>query len=124
MMGVTQEPAPPPLFTTIPPPPTPAAPLPKVIAPARAAAPPPTAHQPPIAPVAVKPTPATPPPPPKPLTEAELKALDAAAAKLKTADANSFWDTALAEAESDSVRADALSWEQAEKLGLLPSAKK
>lgn len=122
MMGVTQEPAPPPLFASTAPPPTPAAPLPKVTAPAaRPSTPPPAAPQPSIAPVTVKPAPAAPPPPPpKPLTEAELKALDAAAAKLKTADANSFWDTALAEAESDSVRADALSWEQAEKLGLLP----
>jgi hypothetical protein len=63
---------------------------------------------------------APPPPPPKPLTEAEVKVLEEALQKAKVTDASSFWDTALAEAEGDSVRPDALSWEQAEKLGLIP----
>jgi len=63
---------------------------------------------------------APPHPPPKPLTEAEVKVLEEALQKAKVTDASSFWDTALAEAEGDSVRPDALSWEQAEKLGLIP----
>ncbi len=122
MMGVTEEPAPPSLFATAS---APAAPPPTAQpgraptqAPVKSApAPQPT----PIAPIMAA-VPAAPPPPPpaKPLTEAELKALDAALSQAKSSDANSFWDTALAEVEEESIRADALSWEQAEKLGLLP----
>ncbi|MGH2521559.1 MAG: response regulator [Anaerolineales bacterium] len=59
-------------------------------------------------------------PPPKPLSEQEIKALEEAAKKVKEADAASFWDTAMAEAAAESVRPDTLSWEQAEKLGLIP----
>jgi CheY-like chemotaxis protein len=124
MMGVTEEPAPSPLFVTTPSSATPVAPptakpaasltRPSTQAPAKAA------PQPAGAPVMAAPPAAPPQPPPKPLTEAEVKALEAALSKAKTSDANSFWDTALAEAEEESIRADALSWEQAEKLGLLP----
>jgi CheY-like chemotaxis protein len=62
--------------------------------------------------------------PPKPLTEEELKALDEAAKKVSSQAADSFWDEALAEAEATDVRPDALSWEQAEKLGLVPKKEK
>jgi CheY-like chemotaxis protein len=71
------------------------------------------------APVAVAPA-----PPPKPLTAEELKALDEAAKKVSTQSAASFWDEALAESEATDVRPDALSWEQAEKLGLVPKKEK
>ena len=124
MMGVTEEPAPPPLFVTAaaaPVAPVPTKPaVPTTRAPAQTPAKP--APQPEVAPV-TSPNMAAPPaapPPAKPLTEAEVKALEAALSKAQTADANSFWDTALAEAGEESIRADALSWEQAEKLGLLP----
>ena len=59
-------------------------------------------------------------PPPKPLSEQELKALDEAAKKVTRQEAASFWDTVLEDAEATEVRPDALSWEQAEKLGLVP----
>ena len=55
-----------------------------------------------------------------PLTEAELKALDDAAKKVSSQDASSFWDSLLTETEATDVRPDAISWEQAEKLGLVP----
>jgi DNA-binding response OmpR family regulator len=55
-----------------------------------------------------------------PLTEAELKALDEAAKKVSSQDASSFWDSLLTETEATDVRPDAISWEQAEKLGLVP----
>jgi hypothetical protein len=46
--------------------------------------------------------------------------LDEAAKKVSAQDALSFWDTALAEVEEKaSTRSDALTWEQAEKLGLI-----
>jgi hypothetical protein len=128
MMGVTAEATPQPLFATpaAPPPAAPKTATPSTARPAPTAAQSPAGKtpsvaQPIIAPVMAPPPPAAPPaPPPKPLTEAELTALDDAAKKAKAADANSFWDIALADAESQSARADALSWEQAEKLGLLP----
>jgi DNA-binding response OmpR family regulator len=67
-----------------------------------------------------------PPPEPKleapavPLTEAELKALDEAAKSVNLQDALSFWDIAAGEdEEKTSTRSDALTWEQAEKLGLI-----
>lgn len=60
--------------------------------------------------------------PPKPMTAEELKALDEALSKTQTStqSADSFWDAALSESEVSNVRSDALSWEQAEKLGLIP----
>jgi len=67
------------------------------------------------------PLPAAPPPAPaKPLTEKELKALDEAAKKVDSQQAASFWDEASIETEASDVRSDALSFEQAEKLGLIP----
>jgi CheY-like chemotaxis protein len=63
---------------------------------------------------------APPPAPAKPLTEKELKALDEAAKKVDSKQAASFWDEASIETEASDVRSDALSFEQAEKLGLIP----
>ncbi|MGQ0602854.1 MAG: response regulator [Anaerolineales bacterium] len=105
---------------------------PAVVAPARPtpkpepkpAAPPPRSAR-PVAPEPPLPTPpvmAMPAPKPvpkveeKPLTEAELKALDAALDKIKAADANSFWDNLSEVADDD---ASTLSWEEAEKQGLV-----
>jgi DNA-binding response OmpR family regulator len=77
-------------------------------------------------PTAAVPAPAASLPQPKPeapatpLTEAELKALDAAAKKVNLQDALSFWDiAAVDEEEKTNTRSDALTWEQAEKLGLI-----
>jgi len=77
-------------------------------------------------PTAAVPAPAASLPQPKPeapatpLTEAELKALDAAAKKVNLQDALSFWDiAAVEEEEKTNTRSDALTWEQAEKLGLI-----
>lgn len=123
MMGVTEELAPPPLFATLPASPAPSA-VPSSAKPAatsaRASAQTLTPTAPITTPVVAATSAAPPAPPPKPLTEAEVKALEAALTQAKASDANSFWDTALADAEEESIRADALSWEQAEKLGLLP----
>lgn len=105
-----------------------AAPAAAPVAPAaRPSAPPKTApaaaHAPKAAPA---PAPVMAPPPPvqevtgPPLTEAELRALDEAARKVSSGAAASFWDTVLTEAEATDVRPDALSFEQAEKLGLVP----
>ena len=59
-------------------------------------------------------------PPAAPLTDAELKALDAAAKKVNLQDALSFWDlAATGDEEKPGGRSDALTWEQAEKLGLI-----
>jgi DNA-binding response OmpR family regulator len=102
----------------------PAAPPPS--APAKPAAPAPRAPLPKEAPPAPRAAPVMAPPPPvqeiagPPLTEAELKALDEAARKVSSDAAASFWDAALTEAEATDVRPDALSFEQAEKLGLIP----
>ncbi len=90
----------------------------------------PGAAAPPAAASAAKavPAPVAPPPPPAPepevpavpLTEAELKALDEAAKKVSAQEALSFWDTALADVEEEAhTRSDALTFEQAEKLGLI-----
>lgn len=111
MLGVTSEPSPMSDLIVASPQPTPAATAPTGAAPIPI----------PTIPIVVPASVGTPPPPPsKPLTQAEVKALEEALQKAKATDANSFWDTALAEAESESVRPDALSWEQAEKLGLIP----
>ena len=72
------------------------------------------------------PAPVMAPPPPvqevagPPLTEEELKKLDEAARKVSSGAAASFWDAVLTESEAADVRPDALSFEQAEKLGLVP----
>jgi FixJ family two-component response regulator len=84
---------------------------------AEAPAPPPRAAAPPAPPQRMAASVA---PPPKPLTEEEIKALDEAAKKVSREEAASFWDSVLDEAEEAEVRPDALSWEQAEKLGLVP----
>ncbi len=55
----------------------------------------------------------------KPLTEAELQALDRALASLNSQDAQAFWESLETAAEIEPVRADALSFEEAEKLGLV-----
>jgi DNA-binding response OmpR family regulator len=78
-----------------------------------AAAPPP----PPATPVL---PPEPPPAPAAPLTAAELKALDEAAQKVTADSAASFWDQASDGTDIGDVRSDTLSWEQAQKLGLLP----
>jgi CheY-like chemotaxis protein len=57
-----------------------------------------------------------------PLTPAELKHLDDAASKVTSAAAASFWDNA-GEGDLGTLNSDTLSWEQAEKLGLLPPKK-
>ncbi len=64
------------------------------------------------------PAPAPAPKPEKPITEGELKALEEALTKVKAQDANAFWD-ALGETDAEEVRPDAISFEDAEKLGLL-----
>jgi DNA-binding response OmpR family regulator len=106
-----------------------AAPAAAPVAPAaRPAAPLKTAPAAVSAPKAAAPAPApvmAPPPPVQevagpPLTEEELKALDEAARKVSSGAAASFWDTVLTESEATDVRPDALSFEQAEKLGLVP----
>jgi two-component system response regulator (stage 0 sporulation protein F) len=106
----------------------PVAAKPAVVAPAK-----PAAKPAPAAPRAARPAAPEPPPPSapvmamperkpvpkveeKPLTEAELKALDAALDKVKAADANSFWDN-LGEVSDDD--ASTMSWEEAEKQGLV-----
>jgi DNA-binding response OmpR family regulator len=63
-------------------------------------------------------------PPPAPLTEAELQALEAAAQKVKTQDAASFWEAAAGDGEIGEVRAGTLSFEQAAQLGLINAKKK
>lgn len=72
--------------------------------------------------------PAEPAPPPAPehaaLTEGviplEPKALDEVAQRLKGQDVRGFWEAALAEAVAGEADANALSFEQAQKLGLVP----
>lgn len=68
---------------------------------------------------AVPTEPAPPPVVEKPLTEAELQALEQALAGLKSQDANAFWESLEEEVEAEPVRADALSFEEAAKLGLV-----
>jgi two-component system response regulator (stage 0 sporulation protein F) len=108
--------------------PTPAPARPAVVAPAKPAPKPPPPAPRAARPAAPEPPPPTPPvmalPEPrpvpkveeKPLTEADLQALDAALAKVKTADANSFWDNLGEVADDD---AGTLSWDEAEKQGLV-----
>jgi CheY-like chemotaxis protein len=102
-----------PVTATLPPLPTPAAPpepLPAATLPALARAAPTEPAQPPVA--------------EKPLTEAELQALDQALAGLKGQDAHAFWDAVDEAAEAEPVRANALTFEEAEKLGLVENEKK
>jgi predicted component of type VI protein secretion system len=102
-----------PVTATLPPLPTPAAPpepLPAATLPALARAAPTEPAQPPVV--------------EKPLTEAELQALDQALAGLKGQDAHAFWDAVDEEAEAEPVRANALTFEEAEKLGLVENEKK
>ena len=112
MMGVAEPPAP-----------AAAAPAPAKVQAAASAAKSAAAGAPAPAP-APAPSPAAPPkpaPPPKPLTEAEIKALEEAAKKVDSKQAASFWDSLTEEeAEAKDVRPDAISFEQAEKLGLVP----
>ena len=119
MLGVAQEPS---ALAKPAPAPAPAAPKPvtqRPVTAAPAAAPAPASASAPAVAPAPKPEP-QPEVPATPLTEAELKALDEAAKKASSQDAVSFWDTALAEVEEKaSSRSDALTWEQAEKLGLI-----
>ena len=61
--------------------------------------------------------------PDQPLTSAELQALDKAAEKVTQQAAASFWDEALAKADIGNIRADMLSWEQAQQLGLMKKDK-
>ena len=49
-----------------------------------------------------------------------FKALDDAARKVTADSAASFWDEASDGTDIGDVRSDTLSWEQAQKLGLLP----
>lgn len=77
--------------------------------------------------VPATPPPDTAPPPPpaepaKPLSPEELKRLDEAAAKVTSEAAASFWDQ-VDHADLGETRGDTLSWDQAEKLGLLPPEK-
>jgi DNA-binding response OmpR family regulator len=118
MLGVAQEPA-----LSMPVLPAPARPeAPPAAAAKHDLAPKPAAAAKPVAPKPATPAPAAPPPaaPAAPLTEAELKSLDEAAKKVSLQDALSFWDVALNEVEEKAAaRSDALTWEQAEKLGLI-----
>jgi hypothetical protein len=72
------------------------------------------------------PPPAAPPAPPAspaaPLTPEELKLLDEAASKVTADAAASFWDSAGTN-DLGELNSDTLSWEQAQKLGLLPKKK-
>lgn len=70
-------------------------------------------------PSSAAPEPVTPARPAAPLTPAELKRLDEAASKVTSEAAASFWDNA-GDGDLGEVNGDTLSWEQAEKLGLLP----
>lgn len=70
----------------------------------------------------VQPTPVAPPPPPvveKPMTPEELKALEAALAGLGNQNANAFWDNLGEEGDEAVAGASALSFEEAEKQGLI-----
>ena len=120
MLGVAQESTPmvnlTPPAALVPETPRPAMPLPT----AAAAATPP-ARPPRAAPAGPALSPARKPEvPAAPFTAAELQALDEAAKKVNLQDALSFWDVATEEGEEkNSTRSDALTWEQAEKLGLI-----
>jgi CheY-like chemotaxis protein len=111
MLGAQAEPEPEMMLST----PT-AAPIP-----AARPAPAPKAPTAPLAVMAAAPQPAPVLDPGPPLTEEELKKLDDALNKVNSQAAADFWDTLTSEeAEVTDVRPDALSFEQAEKLGLIP----
>jgi len=57
--------------------------------------------------------------PDQPLTTAELQALDKAAEKVTQQAAANYCDDALAKVDIGDVRADMLSWEQAQQMGLM-----
>ena len=61
------------------------------------------------------------PPPARPPADEELKALDAALnkAKASSTDADSFWDAAVEE-EAKPAPPGAMSFEEAQRLGLIP----
>lgn len=80
-------------------------------------------------PVAAQPVLETPPPPAEPLPALpetppaqleELEALLSGAADIKKQDVDAFWDTLSTDAETHYSTPDALSYEQAQKLGLAP----
>ncbi|MBI5080221.1 MAG: hypothetical protein HZB17_02800 [Chloroflexi bacterium] len=57
---------------------------------------------------------------PAEVLDIKFEELDAASKSLSTNDLDSFWDEATTEGEGGSARANALSFEQATKLGLVP----
>jgi len=76
-------------------------------------------------PVASAPPPLyTPEPEPTEVLDIKSEELDAASKSLNTSDLDSFWDEATTEGEGGSSRANALSFEQATKLGLVPKENK
>ncbi len=76
-------------------------------------------------PVASAPPPLyTPEPEPTEVLDIKSEELDAASKSLNTSDLDSFWDDATTEGEGGSSRANALSFEQATKLGLVPKENK
>ncbi len=123
MLGVKMD-APSPISFAPRPSPAPVAPPPVSAAPRPAPAPakPAPAARPTSVAAPAKPAPEPAPAaaaPAKPLTEAELKALDEAMKKIKAQDANSFWDSLEEEPEAADFRPGAISLEDAEKLGLV-----
>lgn len=60
------------------------------------------------------------PEPAQPAVEIRAEVLDAAAGSVQQADLDSFWDEALTQTEGESTTGNALSFEQALKLGLVP----
>lgn len=91
----------------------PAAPAPARAEPRRA--------EPPVAP-ALKPQPAPPPSAPPPVIEVDDRVLKAALGKLQSVDVDAFWDSAVQSEASviDVTGEDALSFEEALQMGLLP----
>lgn len=74
------------------------------------------------APPPVQPAPVAPPPPPvveKPMTAEELKALESALAGLGKQNANAFWDSLGEDETETAIDPNALSFEEAEKQGLI-----
>jgi len=123
MLGVKMD-APSPISFAPRPSPAPVAPPPVSAAPRPAPAPakPAPAARPTSVAAPAKPAPEPAPAaaaPAKPLTEAELKALDEAMKKIKAQDANSFWDSLEEEPEAADFRPGAMSLEDAEKQGLV-----
>jgi len=66
------------------------------------------------------PEPAPEPEPAQPAIDIRSEVLDAAAGSLAQADLDSFWDEALTQTENEGTKGNALSFEQALKLGLVP----